>query len=340
MKDQQNILTGRIVKIVRDALERGAAVEIDGLGTFRGSRNRRFKFVSQNKARVFIAYVDEDLRPAKKLYQAFEEHGFRPWLDKKKLMPGQNWPRAIETAIQTSDFFVACFSRRSTSKRGSFHSELRYALTCAARIPLDEIFFIPLRLDECTVPRRIAKQVQYVDLFPEWEAGVRRVIAVMRSSPRIEKKKPSACRLAFFLRTLHLCHRAQAPNTSHKLVEPRCVLHLLLAIAQPQKGFRIVGIPSCGFAEPVAGPLVVSLLEIKVSDLEIPFSFQRVERVFFGLKAFVFFRRFLLLDLGFRLLLRFFSAPCLAPTDARQKQRQNQESSHVSSILGRRHGKW
>src|SRR5580704_6249978 len=128
MKDQHSILTGRIVKIVRGALERGAAVEIDGLGTFRGSRNQRFKFVSQNKARVFIAYVEEDLRPVKKLYAAFEQHGFRPWLDKKKLLPGQNWPRAIETAIQTSDFFVACFSQRATSKRGSFHSELRYAL--------------------------------------------------------------------------------------------------------------------------------------------------------------------------------------------------------------------
>jgi len=189
VKDQRYILTSRIVKIVRDALGRGAAVEIDGLGTFRGSRNQRFKFVSQNKARVFIAYVEEDLRPVKKLYAAFEQHGFRPWLDKKKLMPGQNWPRAIETAIQTSDFFVACFSRRSTSKRGSFHSELRYALTCAARVPLDEIFFIPVRLDGCVVPGPISRRIQYVDLFPVWETGVRKVIAVMKVQQENRKNK-------------------------------------------------------------------------------------------------------------------------------------------------------
>ena len=85
--------------------------------------------MAQTKPRVFIAYVEEDLPFARKLYRAFEDNGFRPWLDKKKLMPGQNWPRAIETAIHTSDFFVACFSRRATSKRGSFHSELRYALS-------------------------------------------------------------------------------------------------------------------------------------------------------------------------------------------------------------------
>ncbi len=171
MKEPRQIVTSRIVKIVREAMEGGAAVEIDGLGTFRGSRNRPFRFVSQNKARVFIAYVEEDLRLVKKLYTAFERQGLRPWLDKKKLMPGQNWPRAIETAIQTSDFFVACFSRRSTSKRGSFHSELRYALACAARVPLDEIFFIPVRLDGCEVPGPISKKIQYVDLIPRLGLG-------------------------------------------------------------------------------------------------------------------------------------------------------------------------
>jgi len=137
---------------------------------------------------VFIAYVQEDLSLIRKLYRAFEKHGFRPWLDKKKLLPGQNWPRAIETAIHTSDFFVACFSRRATSKRGSFHSELRYALNCAARVPLDEIFFIPLRLDNCVVPRRIARQVQYLDLFPEWDAGVSRVIAMIRAQNQYRKR--------------------------------------------------------------------------------------------------------------------------------------------------------
>jgi TIR domain len=189
VKEGRYILTSRIVKIVRQALERGAAIEIDGLGTFRGSRSQPFKFISQKKSRIFIAYVQEDLRVVKRLYAALEQRGFRPWLDKKKLLPGQNWPRAIETAIQTSDFFVACFSRRSTSKRGSFHSELRYALICAARVPMDEIFFIPVRLDGCTLPGRISEQIQYIDLFPDWDAGVRKVVAVMKIQQENRKKK-------------------------------------------------------------------------------------------------------------------------------------------------------
>jgi hypothetical protein len=179
----------QLARIVRQALEKGATVEIDGLGSFLPGRQLGFRFVAQTKPRVFIAYVQEDLDCIRKLYRGFEANGFRPWLDKERLMPGQNWPRAIETAIQTSDFFVACFSHRSTTKRGSFHSELRYALDCATRVPLDEIFFIPVRLDGCIVPRRISKDIQYVDLFPNWEAGLQRVVAVINEQEETRRRK-------------------------------------------------------------------------------------------------------------------------------------------------------
>jgi len=181
-----------VARILREALENGRAVEIDGLGTFLPGRERGFRFVAQTKPRVFIAYVEEDLGPVKKLYDVFERRGLRPWLDKKKLMPGQNWPRAIERAIETSDFFLACFSGRSTTKRGAFQSELRYALTCASRIPLDEIFFIPVRLEDCPIPGRISKQLQYIDLFPDWETGVNKVLGVMESQgPGFRRKRLS-----------------------------------------------------------------------------------------------------------------------------------------------------
>jgi len=183
------VLARRIARLLREALEGGASIDIDGLGTFSPGGKSGFRFVAHHKPRVFIAYVEEDLSFARKIYRACEESGFRPWLDKKRLMPGQNWPRAIENAIQTSDFFVACFSRRATSKRGSFHSELRYALFCAAKVPLDEIFLIPLRLDDCVVPGRISKQTQYLDLFPDWNLGVARLIAVMKAQQESRKRK-------------------------------------------------------------------------------------------------------------------------------------------------------
>jgi hypothetical protein len=140
-----------------------------------------YAFAPQTQPRVFVAYATEDLHYARKLVEALRAGGCSPWLDKDQLLPGQNWPRAIQRAIETADAFVACFSPRSISKHGQFQAELRYALDCARRVPLDHVFLIPVRLERCVIPRQISDQVQYVDFFPDWERGVKRLL---RSIPR------------------------------------------------------------------------------------------------------------------------------------------------------------
>jgi len=180
---------GAILEIVRRSLESGHSVEIEGLGTFRGSLESGYTFEPQARPTVFVAYAVEDLETARKLSEALEAGGCSPWLDKDKLLPGQNWPRAIGRAIDDADAFVACFSPRSIAKRGQFQSELRYALECARRRPLDEVFVIPVRLERCSVPVRVAEQVQYVDLYPDWERGVKRVI---RAARKAGTRRPAA----------------------------------------------------------------------------------------------------------------------------------------------------
>ena len=143
-----------------------------------------FRFCPRALPTVFIAYVQEDAAQADRLFDALESAGFAPWMDRRKLLPGQNWPRSIEEAIETSDFFVACFSANSVHKRGGFQAEIRYAIDCARRVPLDAIYLIPVRLDDCRVPRSIQREVQYLDLFPDWGRGMRRLMAVMRRELR------------------------------------------------------------------------------------------------------------------------------------------------------------
>jgi hypothetical protein len=94
-------------------------------------------------------------------------------------MPGQDWPRRIQDAIESADFFIACFSVNSVNKRGGFQVEVRQALECARRIPLDDVFLIPARLDDCRVPVRIQRETQYVDLFPDWDAGLARIAGII-----------------------------------------------------------------------------------------------------------------------------------------------------------------
>jgi hypothetical protein len=166
--------------VIRDCLRNGFPVEIDGLGTFRVNPAGGLEFTSSDAPRVFIAYVVEDLPNVERLCDALAAAGFDPWLDRRKLLAGQDWRRAIERAIGVSDFVVPCFSRASLHKRGQFQRELRLALDGAAQVPLDDVLLMPVRLEPCEVPRRIRNTSQYLDLFPDWDSGVRRLVDAIR----------------------------------------------------------------------------------------------------------------------------------------------------------------
>src|ERR1700681_4239891 len=92
-----------VIDILAEALKREHEVEIEGLGVFRSSADGAVRFAAQRRPQVFVAYVVEDLTPARKLCEALRACGCAPWLDKDKLLPGQNWPRAIERAIDNAD---------------------------------------------------------------------------------------------------------------------------------------------------------------------------------------------------------------------------------------------
>ena len=186
---ESNLATSeQVAQLVRLCLEEGQRVEIDGLGVFERDSLGGYRFIALSRPKIFLGYVAEDAPLAERLFDDLESLGFAPWLDRRKLLPGQNWPRAIEEAIETSDFFVPCFSRLSVRKKGSFQAEIRYALDCARHVPLDEIFLIPVRLDECPMPTRIRRETHYIDLFPDWNRGLRRVVSVIQKQLRKARK--------------------------------------------------------------------------------------------------------------------------------------------------------
>ena len=180
----------QVARIVLRAVAAGKAVEIDGLGIFYPDARRGFRFVPRALPQVFIAYGKEDEERAWRLCEVLNRAGFSPWMDVRKLLAGQNWPRAIEAAIESSDFFVACFSANSVRKKGGFQSELRYALDCARQVPLDEIYIVPVRLDECAVPRTIQHELQYIDLFPDWDGGVERMLTMLQREVERRRQAP------------------------------------------------------------------------------------------------------------------------------------------------------
>ena len=183
MADRDFASIEKVARIVREALSRGATVDIDGLGSFRKT-GKGYSFQASNLPRVFVAYAHEDSVEAGRIFDALLRAGLDPWIDQRKLLPGQNWHRAIRNALETSDFVVCCFSQNSFHKRGGFQAEIRYALESARRLPLDEVFLLPIRLDACPIPVDVAREMHYVDLFPNWEDGIDRLLEVIRRQSR------------------------------------------------------------------------------------------------------------------------------------------------------------
>ena len=122
--------------------------------------------------RIFLAHASEDKDSVIHLYNLLSQKGFRPWLDKIDLLPGQKWRTEIPKAIRNSDIFIACLSHCSVAKKGYIQREFRIALNKCAEVPAGKIYLIPLRLDNCSIPELRQEEFgidfrdyQWVDLF-------------------------------------------------------------------------------------------------------------------------------------------------------------------------------
>ncbi|MEO1392618.1 MAG: SUMF1/EgtB/PvdO family nonheme iron enzyme [Cyanobacteria bacterium J06634_5] len=122
--------------------------------------------------RIFLAHAKEDKDAVTQLYHRLKESGYRPWLDKEDLLPGQNWRAEIPKAIKNSQVFIACLSQQSVVKQGYVQREFKMALNEYANKPPDSIYLIPVRLDDCAIPELRQEEygvnlrdIQWVDLF-------------------------------------------------------------------------------------------------------------------------------------------------------------------------------
>ena len=101
---------------------------------------------------LFLAHASENKTAVLELYERLKAQGYQPWMDKKNLIPGQNWREEIPKAIRKSQLFIACVSSRFESKQGYVQKEFRLALDAYAEKPPGSIYLIPLKLEDCEVP--------------------------------------------------------------------------------------------------------------------------------------------------------------------------------------------
>ncbi len=131
--------------------------------------------------RIFISYARQDSDAAQRLYNDIKSGtNLRPWLDKEDLLPGQSWDLEIRKTIKKSRYFIALFSSTSVQKRGYVQKEFKDALKVLDEFPEGQIFAIPARLDDCEIPYEKFRSIERVDLFPNWDKGVQRLLRTIQ----------------------------------------------------------------------------------------------------------------------------------------------------------------
>lgn len=139
--------------------------------------------MSENEL-VFLSYAKEDAAAASHLYQELTTAGVRVWFDREELAPGANWKAEIRKAIRKSRYFIALISSTSMAKKGFVQTELREALEVLKEYPENEIYLIPTRLDSCETSYEVLSDLQWVDLFPDWESGRDQLLRLFGATDR------------------------------------------------------------------------------------------------------------------------------------------------------------
>jgi hypothetical protein len=129
---------------------------------------------------VFISYASEDRAKCEQLYRDLKAEGYDVWIDSQDLLAGSNWSVEIKKSIRAAQYVVIVLSSNSVSKRGYVQKEIRKALDILDEFPESETFIIPIRLEPCEEEFERLKSIQRVDMFPNWDDGVARIIRALK----------------------------------------------------------------------------------------------------------------------------------------------------------------
>lgn len=138
---------------------------------------------------VFISYVTEDKVRVGRIRDALQAANIGVWMDRDRIYPGFRWKAAISKAIEEGAFFLACFSENYWKRNRTYmRTELGHAIEIIIQTQPEKPWFIGATLDDCPVPNdpiggiETLKDIQYVNLYDNWGAGMSRIIKVISDS--------------------------------------------------------------------------------------------------------------------------------------------------------------
>jgi hypothetical protein len=141
----------------------------------------RQRTIEMSNPRIFISYAHADFEVARRIADELRKVELQVWLDASSLQPGQNWVAGIERALEEAGYLLVLLSSASLTSQW-VQREWTSMLTRQLGGKTGGTV-IPLRLEDVRPPM-LLQPLQYVDLFPNFDAGVGRVIGFLMSETR------------------------------------------------------------------------------------------------------------------------------------------------------------
>ncbi|MDM8556861.1 toll/interleukin-1 receptor domain-containing protein [Desulfococcaceae bacterium HSG7] len=141
------------------------------------------------KNTLFISYADQDIEHARNLTENLKQAGIDVFFADEALLPGQNCNVVIRKAIRNCRFFLVLLSSDSVQK-GIVNKQLAQTLDIIDELPETDIFIIPARLDNCQPSHEKLRALHKVDLFPDPEKGLEKIILTIKE-PSMTETKPN-----------------------------------------------------------------------------------------------------------------------------------------------------
>lgn len=126
---------------------------------------------------VFISHAGADSLTAERVAQTLRAANARVQLDREILTPGDNFLSFMEQALNHSDYCLLLWSVAAATSRwveAEWQSALHRTITESQR------FLVVARLQDALLPRLLSPRL-FLDLFPELEPGVSKLVALFRS---------------------------------------------------------------------------------------------------------------------------------------------------------------
>jgi hypothetical protein len=125
-------------------------------------------------ARYFISYSRSDQTFALRFAQDLKTAGVDVWVDQLDIPIGQNWDRSVEAAVRDCEGFVIILSPRSAASE-----HVADEVACALE---DHKHIIPILIEKCTIPMRLAR-LQFIDATSDYDNALARFQLIIRAAP-------------------------------------------------------------------------------------------------------------------------------------------------------------